>query len=60
MSGEGIGQALATGTWAAEAVVEAGVDGGDPARGGRPVPGRGEHRLVLDHRFAGALSGVLA
>ncbi len=60
MSGEGIGQALATGTWAAEAIVAGGRGGGDPAR----VRGRYQEsvrtQLELDHRFAGALSSVLA
>jgi menaquinone-9 beta-reductase len=60
MSGEGIGQALATGTWAAEAIVEAAVGGRDPAWVGQQYHHSVRTQLALDHRFARALSGVLA
>ncbi len=60
MSGEGIGQALATGTWAAEAIIEAGPAEGDPARVGDRYQTSVHTRLAVDHRLAGALSELLA
>ncbi len=60
MSGEGIGQALATGTWAAEAIVAAGPARRDAARVGDHYQAAVRTQLALDHRFAGALSTMLA
>ncbi len=60
MSGEGIGQALATGTWAADAIVAGAAQGGDAAWVGQRYQESVRTHLALDHRFAGALSGVLA
>ncbi len=56
MTGEGIGQALATGRWAAEAIIAA-TDS--------PVRVRGEYEhtvhdeLAVDHRFAERLTAIL-
>jgi len=56
MTGEGIGQALATGTWAAEAILA----------GGGPLAVAGHYRsaiarrMVADHRFARLLGRGLA
>jgi flavin-dependent dehydrogenase len=56
MTGEGIGQALATGTWAAEAILA----------GGGPLAVTGRYRravtdrMVADHRFARLLGRGLA
>ncbi len=62
MSGEGIAQALLTGRWAAEAVLEsAAAEGaGDPAAATahyRDAVGNG---LVADHRMSNLLKGMLA
>jgi menaquinone-9 beta-reductase len=65
MTGEGIGQALATGTWAAEAIL-AGADGPVGDRSGAPELVADHYRarvardLAVDHRLAAALSRVLA
>ena len=56
MTGEGIGQALATGTWAASAV----LDGGDdPREVARRYEAAVRRHLVPDHRLARTLSGML-
>jgi geranylgeranyl reductase family protein len=58
MTGEGIGQALATGRWAAEAIDRAGP--------GRPDAAAAEYeatvgrQLAIDHRLAAALGRILA
>jgi len=56
MTGEGIGQALATGRWAAEAII---ANPESPVR----VCGKYEHivhdELAVDHRFAEQLTAVL-
>ncbi len=58
MTGEGIGQALATGIWAADALVAAGSDRPDVAvEHYTDAVGRG---LAVDHRLASALSHLLA
>ena len=57
MTGEGIGQALATGRWAAEAIVAEWIAPDAVTAHYR----RSVHRhLALDHRFAALLSKVLA
>jgi len=57
MTGEGIGQALATGRWAAEALL-AHLD--DPS-GARAAYEHEVHRdLAVDHRFAEQLAGILS
>jgi flavin-dependent dehydrogenase len=58
MTGEGIGQALSTGRWAAEAIDRAGPGRPDVAAGDyEAVVGR---ELTVDHRLAAALSRILA
>jgi geranylgeranyl reductase family protein len=57
MTGEGIGQALATGIWAAEALVFAGPHDAGGAR--RRYQQEVERGLVPDHRMAEALMHVL-
>jgi 2-polyprenyl-6-methoxyphenol hydroxylase-like FAD-dependent oxidoreductase len=57
MTGEGIGQALLTGRWAAEAIVAAGAH--EPGRAASAYRRRVRSELVPDARFAGVLSGVL-
>lgn len=56
MTGEGIGQALATGRWAAEAIT---MNPSNPVR----ACGEYEHtvhdELAVDHRFAEQLTGIL-
>jgi len=56
MTGEGIGQALATGTWAAEAVAA----GGGPLAVSRAYEGVVRREMVADHRFAGLLGRGLS
>lgn len=58
MTGEGIGQALATGTWAAEAITAAGPDRPEVAR--RRYEAAVRHDLVPDHHMATGLMRVLA
>jgi geranylgeranyl reductase family protein len=57
MTGEGIGQALTTGRWAAEAIVAHGTDG---AATRSAYEHRVAHDLAVDHRLAEKLSGVLS
>jgi geranylgeranyl reductase family protein len=58
LTGEGIGQALATGRWAAEAILAAGPDRPDVAAARyRDAVGRS---LVADHRVSRALMPLLA
>lgn len=56
MTGEGIGQALATGRWAAEAVL---AHPGDPAAARAEYEHRVHRDLAVDHRFAERLAAVL-
>jgi geranylgeranyl reductase family protein len=58
LTGEGIGQALATGRWAARAVLDAGPFAAD--RAGRRYRDRVRRELVADHRAARAVSSLLA
>jgi flavin-dependent dehydrogenase len=58
MTGEGIGQALLTGRWAAEAMLAAGPD--DALRAVRRYRQRLAHDLVPDHRMAALLERALA
>ena len=58
MTGEGIGQALATARMAAHAIDRAGPD--QPATAGRGYTASLRRSMVVDHRLAGALSRVLA
>ncbi len=55
MTGEGIGQALATGRWAAEAILAA----HDPELVRSTYERRVRHELTVDHRLAERLAGVL-
>ena len=57
MTGEGIGQALATGIWAAEAVVRAGRDA--PAAARTAYEQRVRRDLEPDHRLANLLVRAL-
>lgn len=57
MTGEGIAQALATGVWAAEALVAAGPHDASGAR--RRYDRHVRRELVPDHRLAGGLMRVL-
>jgi geranylgeranyl reductase family protein len=57
MTGEGIGQALTTGRWAAEAIVAHGTDG---AATRSAYEAQVAHDLAADHRLAEKLSGVLS
>lgn len=58
LTGEGIGQALATGTWAAEAILAAGPErAGDAARRYTHAVHRG---LVADHRLSVLLTRAMA
>ena len=57
MTGEGIGQALATGRWAAEAVL---AHAGDPAAVAVSYEQEVRRGLVTDHLLAERLSAVLA
>lgn len=57
MTGEGIGQALATGRWAAEAIA---THGTDSAATRAAYEAQVEHELAVDHRMAERLSGVLS
>ena len=56
MTGEGIGQALATGTWAADALV---AGGSDPLEVARRYQERVRRDLVADHRAAVVLGRCL-
>jgi flavin-dependent dehydrogenase len=56
LTGEGIGQALATGRWAAEAIAFA----AQPAAVTVHYEARVARELAVDHRLAGALGRVLA
>ncbi len=56
LTGEGIGQALATGRWAAEAII---ADASDPDAVRRAYEARVAHELSVDHRLADRLAGVL-
>lgn len=56
MTGEGIGQALATGIWAAEAILA----GGSPLRITARYQQTVDRELITDHRFAGLLSRGLS
>jgi geranylgeranyl reductase family protein len=58
LTGEGIGQALATGIWAAEALIAAGPFDDERAR--RHYTRRVREGLVADHWLADRLSSVLA
>ncbi len=58
MTGEGIGQALATGVWAAESVIRAGSD--EPMVASTRYESIVQRELAVDHRLAGALGRVLA
>jgi menaquinone-9 beta-reductase len=58
MSGEGIGQALATGRWAADALLEAGSD--QPSDAATRYEATVRRELAVDHRFAAALGNILA
>ena len=60
MTGEGIGQALATGTWAAEAIVAAAESDEGPATAGARYDEQVRTHLEVDHRLAAGLSRVLA
>jgi geranylgeranyl reductase family protein len=57
MTGEGIGQALATGTWAADAILAGDTDPSAVSARYEAVVAR---ELSIDHRFAAALGRVLA
>lgn len=57
MTGEGIGQALLTGILAADAIVEAGLDRPEMARG--RYRAAVEHHLFADHRMSVTLSKAL-
>lgn len=56
MTGEGIGQALQTGRWAAEAIA---AHPGSPSRAARVYESAVRHHLAIDHRFAESLMRVL-
>ncbi len=56
MTGEGIGQALATGRWAAEALL---AHRADPAAARAAYEHEVRRDLVVDHRLAERLAGVL-
>jgi flavin-dependent dehydrogenase len=58
LTGEGIGQALATGRWAARALLAAGPFAADEAA--RRYRERVHRELVADHRVARAVSSLLA
>jgi geranylgeranyl reductase family protein len=58
LTGEGIGQALETGRWAARALIEAGPS--EPAVAARRYSARVHRNLVVDHRLAGQLARLLA
>jgi geranylgeranyl reductase family protein len=58
MTGEGIGQALATGRYAVEAITSAGLD--SPEQAALIYRRRLEQGMVRDHRLARTLSGLLA
>src|SRR5690606_40624096 len=58
LTGEGIGQALATGVWAAEAITTAGPFSWADATA--RYAARVHDDLVRDHRLADRLSGLLA
>jgi menaquinone-9 beta-reductase len=58
MTGEGIGQALQTGRWAADAILTAGPARPDLA--GARYRSNVDRTLAVDHRLAGALSRTLA
>jgi len=58
LTGEGIGQALATGIWAAEALIDAGPFDDDRAR--RSYTARVRRELVADHWLADTLSSVMS
>jgi geranylgeranyl reductase family protein len=57
MTGEGIGQALATGRWAAEALLS---HPNDPLAAGAAYEHEVHRDLVIDHRFAEQLAGILS
>jgi geranylgeranyl reductase family protein len=56
MTGEGIGQALATGRWAAESIM---LDHDDPVRACGRYETTVHEELAVDHRFAEQLTAVL-
>lgn len=56
MTGEGIGRALGTGIWAAEAILA----GGSPLRVTARYQQTVDRELITDHRFAGLLSRGLS
>jgi len=58
MTGEGIGQALDTGTWAAEAILAA--EDTDPSAVSARYEATVARELAVDHRLAAALGRVLA
>ena len=58
MTGEGIGQALQTGTLAAEALLVAGPD--DPATAAARYEAALHRELLADHRMSAALSALLS
>ena len=58
LTGEGIGQALATGSWAAEAIVRHGRRGPDAVRDAYEREVR--DGLVADHRMAALLSRAMS
>ena len=57
MTGEGIGQALATGRWAAEALL---AHPGDPVAARAAYEHEVHRDLAVDHRFAEQLAGILS
>ncbi|MBU6328536.1 MAG: geranylgeranyl reductase family protein [Acidobacteria bacterium] len=59
MTGEGIGQALATGRWAAEAIAAAPQPTADPAEVRRAYERAVHRELAVDHRFAERLTAIL-
>lgn len=58
LTGEGIGQALATGIWAAEALLDAGPFDADRARAG--YERRVHDGLVADHRMSDLLASAMS
>jgi flavin-dependent dehydrogenase len=58
LTGEGIGQALATGRWAARALIEAGPT--DVARATENYATRVHRELIRDHRMARRVSRLVA
>ncbi len=60
LTGEGIGQALATGRWAAEELILAGAPRADAAAAGTRYEARIHRELDADHAMASALSRALS